>query len=226
MAETRTADQPPTGQALGPTPAASSASSLLPKDFFARPAECVAPDLLGCWLVRRWPDGQELRGRIVETEAYAQEEPACHGHRRRSPSNETLFGDAGRFYVYRTYGIHYCVNLVTGLADQANGVLLRALELVGEPPRVAAGPALLARRFGLDCSHDTLPAHPCSGVWVEGGRSVHPGPGPVIQTTRIGISQGQSLPWRWYLQESASVSRRQRGDRLPRRQAGHPSPGL
>jgi DNA-3-methyladenine glycosylase len=81
----------------------------LPQAFFARPAEDVAPDLIGCLLVKCQPDDELLWGVIVETEAYCQSEPACHGHRRRSPSNETLFGEPGRFYVYVSYGIHHCV---------------------------------------------------------------------------------------------------------------------
>ena len=81
----------------------------LPQSFFARPAEVVAPELIGCLLVKRQANGELLWGVIVETEAYSQEEPACHGYRRRSPSNETLFGEPGRFYVYVSYGIHHCV---------------------------------------------------------------------------------------------------------------------
>jgi DNA-3-methyladenine glycosylase len=69
----------------------------------------VAPELIGCLLVKRQTDGDLLWGVIVETEAYSQEEPACHGHRRRSPSNDTLFGEPGRLYVYVSYGIHHCV---------------------------------------------------------------------------------------------------------------------
>jgi DNA-3-methyladenine glycosylase len=83
--------------------------AVLPQSFFARPAEQVAPDLIGCLLVKRQPDGELLWGVIVETEAYSQDDPACHGHRRRTPSNETLFGEPGRFYVYVSYGIHHCV---------------------------------------------------------------------------------------------------------------------
>ena len=81
----------------------------LPQPFFCRPAEAVAPELIGCLLVKRQPSGELLWGVIVETEAYSQEEPACHGYRRRTPSNETLFGEPGRFYVYVSYGIHHCV---------------------------------------------------------------------------------------------------------------------
>jgi DNA-3-methyladenine glycosylase len=81
----------------------------LPKAFFARPAEQVAPELIGCLLVKRQASGELLWGVVVETEAYCQSEPACHGYRRRSPSNETLFGEPGRFYVYVSYGINHCV---------------------------------------------------------------------------------------------------------------------
>jgi DNA-3-methyladenine glycosylase len=189
----------------------------LPRRFFARPAERVAPELIGCLLVKRQPVGDLLWGVIVETEAYSQSEPACHGFRRRSPSNETLFGAPGRFYVYVSYGIHHCVNVVTHRAEWANGVLLRAAVLPGEPERVAAGPALLARRFSIDRGDDGRPADPDQGLWLA-PRPEHLaglGPGDLVQAGRIGISRGQELPWRWYLRASRSVSRRARGDRQP-----------
>ena len=199
----------------------------------------VAPDLIGCRLVKRQVRGDLLWGVIVETEAYSQSEPACHGHRRRSPSNETLFGEPGRFYVYVSYGIHHCVNVVTDRGDWANGVLLRAAALPGEPERIAAGPALLARRFGIDRAWDATAATPQEGLWLA------PRPQPLatwldadtvqppasnrpalVQTSRIGISQGQELPWRWYLGASRSVSRRALGDhRPPPEQAWWPRSG-
>jgi len=173
--------------------------------------------------VKRQPDGELLWGVIVETEAYCQSEPACHGHRRRSPSNETLFGEPGRFYVYVSYGIHHCVNVVTGHSDWANGVLLRAAALPAAPERFAAGPALLARCFDLDRSHDAQPATPESGLWIAprptplaSANAASPDAPAMVQTTRIGISQGQELPWRWYLRASRAVSRRAPGDRRPR----------
>jgi DNA-3-methyladenine glycosylase len=167
--------------------------------------------------VKRQPDGALLWGVIVETEAYSQEEPACHGYRRRSPSNETLFGEPGRFYVYVSYGIHHCVNVVTHRAEWANGVLLRAVALPDEPERVAAGPALLARRFAIDRSHDRRPSDPAEGLWLAPKPAALAawGPDSLMQTTRIGITQGQDLPWRWYLRSSRSVSKRARGDRSP-----------
>ena len=81
----------------------------LPQAFFCRPAEQVAPDLICCLLVKCQGDGSLLWGVFVETVAYSQDDPACHGYRRRTPSNETLFGEPGRFYVYVSYGIHHCV---------------------------------------------------------------------------------------------------------------------
>ena len=85
----------------------------LPLSYFCRPAEVVGLDLVSCRLVKRQASGELLWGVIVETEAYSQDDPACHGHRRRSPHNETLFGEPGRFYVDVSYGIHHCVNVVT-----------------------------------------------------------------------------------------------------------------
>lgn len=185
--------------------------------FFARPAQVVAPDLIGCLLVKRQSSGDLLWGVIVETEAYSQEEPACHGYRRRSPSNETLFGEPGRFYVYVSYGIHHCVNVVTHRANWASGVLLRAAALPGEPERKAAGPALLTRCFGIDRRHDTRSVLPDQGLWIapRPAALAQLGEADWVQTGRIGISHGQELPWRWYLRCSRAVSRRAPGDRMP-----------
>jgi len=97
---------PPSHSSAATTP--SQHLQALPPSFFARPAEVVAPELIGCLLVNRQPSGELLWGVIVETEAYSQDDPACHGYRRRTPSNETLFGEPGRFYVYVSYGIHHC----------------------------------------------------------------------------------------------------------------------
>ncbi len=179
--------------------------------------------------MKRQPTGEQPWGVIVETEAYSQEEPACHGYRRRSPSNETLFGEPGRWYVYVSYGIHHCVNVVTGQAYVASRILLRAMALPGEPERIAAGPALLARRFCLVRGQDGLPATPASGLWLAprlpelaarlGAGGPAPGAGdvsPLVRCCRIGLSHGQDWPWRWYLRTCRSVSRRAPGDRRPR----------
>jgi DNA-3-methyladenine glycosylase len=86
-------------------PKATKLPKHLTQSFFARLAEEVAPELIGCLLVKRQADRELLWGVIMETEAYCQNEPACHGYRRRTPSNETLFGEPGRFYVYVSCGI-------------------------------------------------------------------------------------------------------------------------
>ena len=186
----------------------------LPKSFFCRPAVAVGPDLVGCRLLKSFPCGDLLWGVIVETEAYCQDEPACHGYRRRSPQNETLFGPPGRFYVYVSYGIHHCVNVVTDRDNWANGVLLRALAMPGEPERIAAGPALLARRFAINRSHDSCLVTGENDLWLA-PRPVDLQSPDLVTTTRIGISQGQDLPLRWYMKASRSISRRARGDRKP-----------
>ncbi|MCS5691493.1 DNA-3-methyladenine glycosylase [Cyanobium sp. FGCU-6] len=205
-----------------PGTAMASNGVVLPPEHFARPAELVAPGLIGCQLVRRLADGSLRRGVIVETEAYCQSEPGCHGHRRRTPGNETLFGEPGRFYVYVSYGIHHCVNVVTDRAEWASGVLLRAAALPGAPERIAAGPALLARAFAIGGDHDDRPAEPAHGLWLEAppppvaALLAREGPAAIFRTTRIGLSRGQDLPWRWYLRGSRSVSRSAPGDRRPR----------
>ena len=186
----------------------------LSSDFFRRPAQLVGPDLVGCRLVKRQGDGRLFWGVIVETEAYSQDEPACHGYRRRTSRNETLFGPPGHFHVYVSYGIHHCVNVVTDRPDWASGVLLRALALPSEPERVAAGPGLLARRFGMDRGDDSQPATGEHGVWLAPRPASVVAP-DLVTTTRIGLSEGQDLPLRWYLRTSRSVSRRARGDRKP-----------
>jgi len=198
----------------------------LPRSFFSRPAEVVAPELIGCLLVRRQPGGALLWGVIVETEAYTQDDPACHGHRRRSASNETLFGAPGQFYVYRCYGIHHCVNVVTDRAEWASGVLLRAAALPAGPERQASGPGLLARCFGIERSHDGQGACGEGPLWLAPRPSplralLSPAPkapsadAPLRQDRRIGISAAVDQPWRWYLGPSRSVSRRAQGDRQP-----------
>jgi DNA-3-methyladenine glycosylase len=193
----------------------------LPAGFFRRPAQVVAPELIGCLLIHRQADGSLLSGVIVETEAYCQSEPACHGHRRRMPQNETLFGEPGRFYVYLSYGVHHCVNVVTDRPDWASGVLLRAALLAGEPERVAAGPGLLARRFGIDRRHDARPATEAEGLWLAARpawlarRLAAEGEAALRCTGRIGIRKAIDLPWRWYLRPCRSVSRRAPGDRPP-----------
>ncbi len=154
---------------------------------------------------------------IVETEAYSQEEASCHGFSGRTKSNETLFGDPGHFYIYLSYGINSCVNIVTGQKNWANGVLLRSIAIKGENDRIASGPGLLAKRFGLNRNFNNLPLSPEYDFWLTEGEDLSR-IGSIVQTTRIGISQAKDIPWRWYFKNSRSVSKRVRGDRIPTRE--------
>ena len=154
---------------------------------------------------------------IVETEAYSQEEASCHGFSGKTPRNETLFGEPGNLYIYLSYGIYNCVNIVTGKRNWANGVLLRSVAINGENERIASGPGLLAKRFGLNMNFNNLTLSPENDFWLAEGEDLTR-IGNIVQTTRIGISQAKDIPWRWYFKNSRSVSKRVRGDRIPSRE--------
>ena len=151
---------------------------------------------------------------IVETEAYSQEEASCHGFSGKTKRNATLFGEPGNLYVYLTYGIYNCVNIVTGHKNWANGVLIRSIAIKGQDERVASGPGLLAKTYGLNKNHDNLVLSPENGLWVAEGVNSEIMEN-IIQTTRIGISQAKDIPWRWYLERSRSISKRIQGDKTP-----------
>ncbi len=174
----------------------------------------VAPNLIGCFLIKRISKNKYLSGVIVETEAYSEEEASCHGFSGRTQRNETLFGEPGNFYIYLSYGIYNCVNIVTGKKNWANGVLLRSIAIKGENERIAAGPGLLAKRFGLNRNHDNLSLSPENNFWLAEIENFKEN-GNIVQTKRIGISQAKDIPWRWYLQSSRSVSKRIKGDKIP-----------
>ncbi|MBW3041294.1 3-methyladenine DNA glycosylase [Prochlorococcus marinus XMU1408] len=188
--------------------------AILTKEFFSRPSHLVAPDLIGCYLNKRVSKNKNLSGVIVETEAYSQEEDSCHGFSGKTKRNETLFGEPGNLYIYISYGIYHCVNVVTGKKNWANGVLLRSIAIRDEDERIAAGPGLLAKRFGLNRKHDNLLLSPENNFWFT-NRKDFKKMGNIVQTTRIGISKAKDIPWRWYLESSRSVSKRVKGDKIP-----------
>lgn len=176
----------------------------LPRSFFARDALEVAPALLHKVLVVG-----ACSGRIVEVEAYRQDDPASHSHRGRTARNATMFGPPGHLYVYFTYGMHHCANVVTGADGDGQAVLLRAVvPLSGgaemalrRPPgtpyqRLADGPGKLCQAYGLDRSLDGLDlCDPQSTVWI--GDDATPPPAQPATTARIGIRHGLDRPWRW-----------------------------
>jgi DNA-3-methyladenine glycosylase len=174
--------------------------------------------------VRQLPNGQILRGRIVEVEAYAPGDPACHAYRRRTPRNTVMFGPPGKTYVYLIYGIYHCLNLVTDLNGIPSAVLIRALELETLPDwievtaqfkrdRVAAGPGKLCQALAVDQTLNNQLLQPEASLWLEPRtpefqEQLASGNLAVTQTTRIGLTQGVDLPWRWYLTSSPAVSKR------------------
>lgn len=192
--------------------------------WLSRPSTQVAPDLIGCVLVRHLPDGKILRGLIVETEAYAPDDPACHAYRRRTPRNSVMFGPAGACYVYLIYGVYHCMNVVTDLDGVPSAVLIRALQLESLPPlaasqpdlkphRVAAGPGKLCLALRIDLSLNATLLEPEQPLWLEHRskqfqQRLDEGSLSLTQTTRIGLTQGIDLPWRWYLADCVAVSKR------------------
>ena len=174
----------------------------------------VAPNLIGCFLIKRISKNKYFSGVIVETEAYSQEEASCHGFSGKTERNKILFGEPGNLYVYLSYGIHNCVNIVTGSKNWANGVLLRSIAIKGEDERIASGPGLLAKRFGLDRNYDNLPLSTEKNFWLTEGENIKK-IGRIRQTTRVGISKAKDIPWRWYLEGSKSISKRVKGDKTP-----------
>ena len=175
----------------------------LRRTFFARPSTTVAPELLNKLLVA----GDSV-GRIVEVEAYMADDPASHAFRGQTRRNATMFGRAGVLYVYFTYGMHHCANIVTGAVGDGQAVLLRAATPVAgvdvmrsrRPGRadrsLADGPGKLCQAFGLDLRHDGLDlCATAPPVWI-GDDGVAPPDAPHIGP-RVGISVGVDLPWRW-----------------------------
>jgi DNA-3-methyladenine glycosylase len=184
--------------------------SLLTREFFARSVHEVAPELIGCTLL---VDG--IGGRIVEVEAYAPDDPASHGFRGPTARNRAMFGPAGHAYVYRSYGVHWCLNLVCAGEGVAEAVLVRALEpTVGveqmrlrrglDPVRLlCAGPGRLCQALAIAGEHDGLPLDRPPFELQAAERPVEVGRGP-----RVGITRAAELPWRYALAGSPFVSRR------------------
>ena len=173
--------------------------------------------------MRQFPDGETIRGLIVETEAYGPGDPACHAYGRRTPRNLVMFGPAGMSYVYLIYGMYHCFNVVTDTDGVASGVLIRALQLDTVPKgfsdlpekkrsRLASGPGKLCKVLEIDRTLNALPLDAGQLLRLEHRsaqfqEAIESGATNIVQTTRIGISQGIDLPWRWYIGNCAAVSR-------------------
>jgi len=195
----------------------------LPRAFYGPTADEVAPKLLGHWLVHRTEAGA-VGGIIVETEAYIRNDPACHAFRGETKRTRVMFGPPGHGYVYLIYGFHFCFNTVCRPAGEAEAVLIRAVHpLWGMEEmhrrrgdvverHLASGPGKLCAALGINLSLDG--ADLCA---KESALIVAKNPrldetlnelGPIVQTTRIGISQAADWPLRWYLRGSPHISRK------------------
>ena len=153
----------------------------LPRAFFDRPADRVARELLGAWLVVRAADGRLTRHVVFETEAYlGAHDLACHGSRGCTQRNATMFGPAGHWYVYLCYGMHWMLNVVTGKAGVPAAVLIRG---VGEH----VGPGRLTKALAIDRSFDGRPAGRRAGLWLEAGGVAVPRR-LIERTPRIGVA--------------------------------------
>ena len=190
----------------------------------------VAPALLGCWVVTDRPEGR-VALRLTEVEAYSGEglDPASHAHRGPTPRAEIMFGPPGRLYVYFSYGVHWCANVVVGPGGRGSAVLLRAGEVVvGEelarsrrsaarvPRDLARGPARLTQALAIgpdDKGADLLDAD--SSVRLHRGAV----PAAVSAGPRVGISLATDLPWRFWETEAPSVSVFRPGGKQRRRGA-------
>ena len=167
----------------------------LPLAFYRRPTLVVARDLLGRVLCRRLDDGSVLRGRITEVEAYdGPRDKASHAFRGRTPRNTPMFAAGGIAYVYLVYGMHHCLNVVTGERDYPAAVLIRSAE---SPRRgvSASGPGRLTRVYEIDRTFDGL-SLAGRRLWLE--RGVPVGDGAVSRTARIGVDYAGAWARRKY----------------------------
>ena len=181
----------------------------LGRGFFTRSVHEVAPDLIGVTLL---VDG--VGGRIVEVEAYDHQDPASHGFRGRTVRNASMFGPPGHAYVYRSYGVHWCLNLVCEEEGTASAVLVRALEPtrrldlmrsrrgIVDARLLCAGPGRLCQALAVGRAHDGLALDRAPFAL-----RLRPAPVEVAAARRIGITRAAELPWRYVLAGSRYVSR-------------------
>ncbi len=192
----------------------------LTRSFFERPCAVVARDLIGCTFARTLDDGTVLAARLVEVEAYVGDgtDPGSHAHRGPTARNRVMFGPAGRLYVYLIYGLHYCANIVCE-GGRGAAVLLRAAEPIAgidvmraqrgldekmPDAAILRGPANFCRALGLT-RDDNGRSLLSGGVVVRGpsARSVRPA---ISVSTRIGLSRGVELPYRFFAANDPHVS--------------------
>jgi DNA-3-methyladenine glycosylase len=207
---------------------------LIPRDFFARPSVEVAPDLLGCVLEHETADGL-VAVELTEVEAYAgRSDPASHAYRGKTQRNAVMFGPPGHAYVYFTYGMHFCVNMVClGEQGSASAVLLRAGAIIADedlararrtrgpvpegpvsegrariaPRDLARGPARLCQALGIDRALDG--ADVCvagAPLRMLSGAGNPARSGKIATGPRVGVSSAAEIPWRFWYEGDPTVS--------------------
>lgn len=187
-------------------------------DILGLPATQAAPLLLGCYLLRETSAGL-IKVKLVETEAYHEEDPASHSFKWKTPRTAPMFEPGGRIYVYFTYGMHYCINIVTGQKGVGEAVLLRAAEPVegieimqanrhiSDISNLTNGPGKLAQALGIKSTE--LSGRPLgqATLWLEEPtKSI--AKENIISAPRVGISQAVDLPWRFYIRDNTYVSKK------------------
>lgn len=187
------------------------------KSWFEDNTLSLAQRLLGTVLVHDSLEGRTA-GVIVETEAYLTDDPACHAYRRKTLRNAAMFGPAGSIYVYRIYGMHQCVNISGGKEGAGEAVLIRALQplngqelmsqrrkqVIFNEKELCKGPARLVQAMGINMTMNH---------WMIQGSPLYLEPGlnqsfDIVQTTRIGLTKGIDLPYRFYLANNPFISRK------------------
>ncbi|MFC8229040.1 DNA-3-methyladenine glycosylase [Streptomyces sp. NPDC057287] len=186
-------------------------------DLLSRPAEEVAPELLGCVLTRKTPEGT-VSIAITEAEAYSgTADPASHAYRGRTSRNAVMFGPAGHLYVYRSHGLHWCANVVTGTEGVASAVLIRAGRVIEgedqarkrrgervESPRLARGPGNLGQALGITAEHNGAELLTGTSVTLSGGEPVA---AALIRVgPRVGVSKAHDWQHRFYIAGDPTVS--------------------
>lgn len=200
--------------------------TLTPSDVVLRHAAEAAPLLLGHVIERDEDEGSVTRARVVEVEAYDQDDPASHAFRGRTDANRFLFATGGTAYVYFTYGMHHCLNVATGADGHGQGVLLRAAEVLGGHDRVGrrrgdrphplSGPGNLAAGLGVDRSlAGTDLLDPSSPLRLVTGTPV--ADADVAQGPRVGVRLAADVPWRWWVRDHPDVSAYRRHPKAPPR---------
>ncbi|HYE31984.1 MAG TPA: DNA-3-methyladenine glycosylase [Methylomirabilota bacterium] len=195
----------------------------LPRSFYEPSAKVVAPKLIGHYLIRRTESGF-AGGPIVETEAYVENDPACHAFCGPTKRNQVMFGEPGYAYVYLIYGFYYCFNAVCKPPGKGEAVLVRAIEPVfgveymrgnrevDDERNLTSGPGKLCKALeiergldGVDLTDATSELFVCENPDLKGWWKTH---GPMVTTTRIGLTKAADWPLRWYAEKHPHVSKR------------------